>query len=40
VWEDELTVTGPIDLITKRRQAQKHRDHLHETDAAARRQNE
>ncbi|ALJ21129.1 alanine/glycine:cation symporter family protein [Microbacterium sp. No. 7] len=29
VWEDELTVTGPIDLSTKRRQAEKHRDHLH-----------
>ncbi|WP_194408965.1 alanine/glycine:cation symporter family protein [Microbacterium cremeum] len=29
VWEDELTVTGPIDLRTKRRQSEKHRDHLH-----------
>lgn len=29
VWEDELTVTGPIDLITKKRQSAKHRDHLH-----------
>lgn len=28
-WEDELTVTGPLDLITKKRQSQKHRDHLH-----------
>lgn len=30
VWEDELTVTGPIDLLTKRRQSEKHRDHLHD----------
>ncbi|MGK3953602.1 alanine/glycine:cation symporter family protein [Microbacterium sp. I2] len=29
VWEDELSVTGPIDLPTKRRQSEKHRDHLH-----------
>jgi AGCS family alanine or glycine:cation symporter len=29
VWEDELSVTGPIDLPVKRRQAEKHRDHLH-----------
>jgi AGCS family alanine or glycine:cation symporter len=29
VWEDELTVTGPIDISTRRRQADKHRDHLH-----------
>lgn len=29
VWEDELSVTGPIDLPTKRRQGEKHRDHLH-----------
>lgn len=28
-WEDELTVTGPIDVATKTRQAEKHRDHLH-----------
>jgi AGCS family alanine or glycine:cation symporter len=28
-WEDELTVTGPIDVATKARQAEKHRDHLH-----------
>ena len=28
-WEDELTVTGPIDVTTKVRQAEKHRDHLH-----------
>ena len=27
--EDELTVTGPIDLTARTRQAQKHRDHLH-----------
>jgi len=32
-WEDELTVTGPIDLPTQRRQAKKHRDHLHSPDA-------
>lgn len=30
VWEDELTVTGPIDLGTRRRQSEKHRDHLHD----------
>ncbi len=30
VWEDELTVTGPIDLPTKKRQSEKHRDHLHD----------
>ncbi|ANG85372.1 alanine/glycine:cation symporter family protein [Microbacterium aurantiacum] len=29
VWEDELSVTGPIDLPTSRRQSAKHRDHLH-----------
>lgn len=29
VWEDELSVTGPIDLTTRRRQSEKHRDHLH-----------
>ncbi|WP_396668575.1 alanine/glycine:cation symporter family protein [Microbacterium sp. R86528] len=29
VWEDALSVTGPIDLPTKKRQANKHRDHLH-----------
>jgi AGCS family alanine or glycine:cation symporter len=29
VWEDELSVTGPIDLPVKRRQSEKHRDHLH-----------
>lgn len=29
VWEDELSVTGPLDLPTKRHQAEKHRDHLH-----------
>ncbi len=28
-WEDERTVTGPIDLQTRGRQAEKHRDHLH-----------
>ncbi len=27
-WEDELTVTGPLDIITKQKQAGKHRDHL------------
>ena len=30
-WEDALTVTGPIDLPTRRRQAEKHRDHLHDS---------
>ncbi|MGZ0711245.1 alanine/glycine:cation symporter family protein (plasmid) [Coraliomargarita sp. W4R53] len=29
VWEDALSVTGPIDLPTKQRQAEKHRDHIH-----------
>lgn len=29
VWEDELSVTGPIDITTKHHQAEKHRDHLH-----------
>ncbi len=29
VWEDELSVTGPLDLPTKKHQAEKHRDHLH-----------
>lgn len=33
-WEDELTVTGPIDVDTKIRQAAKHRDHLHHEDTA------
>lgn len=28
-WEDELSVTGPIDTPVKARQAEKHRDHLH-----------
>lgn len=28
-WVDERSVTGPIDLATARRQASKHRDHLH-----------
>lgn len=30
-WEDAATVTGPIDQIVRRRQAAKHRDHLHAT---------
>ncbi|KZE91565.1 alanine/glycine:cation symporter family protein [Microbacterium sp. TNHR37B] len=30
VWEDELSVTGPIDIPTKKRQSEKHRDHLHD----------
>lgn len=34
-WEDELTVTGPIDVRTKTRQTQKHRDHLHDRDTSA-----
>ncbi|WP_022888464.1 alanine/glycine:cation symporter family protein [Agromyces italicus] len=29
-WEDELTVTGPIDVATLRHEAEKHRDHLHD----------
>ncbi|GAA1696861.1 alanine/glycine:cation symporter family protein [Microbacterium sediminicola] len=28
-WEDELSVTGPMDLPVKKHQAEKHRDHLH-----------
>lgn len=28
-WADERSVTGPIDVATARRQASKHRDHLH-----------
>lgn len=31
-WEDELTVTGPIDVPVQRRQDRKHRDHLHSPD--------
>lgn len=33
VWEDELSVTGPVDLPTKDHEAQKHRDHLHRATA-------
>jgi AGCS family alanine or glycine:cation symporter len=29
VWEDELSVTGPLDIVTKEHEASKHRDHLH-----------
>ncbi len=28
-WENELSVTGPLDVVTGSRQADKHRDHLH-----------
>ncbi len=28
-WEDELSVTGPIDVLEKKYAARKHRDHLH-----------
>ncbi|MBF0815870.1 alanine:cation symporter family protein [Microbacterium paludicola] len=28
-WEDSLSVTGPLDVVTRRRQSEKHRDHLH-----------
>jgi AGCS family alanine or glycine:cation symporter len=28
-WEDELTVTGPIDLPARARDDERHRDHLH-----------
>lgn len=28
-WEDELSVTGPLDIVTQERQSDKHRDHLH-----------
>lgn len=31
-WVDERSVTGPIDVTTARRQASKHRDHLHHED--------
>ncbi|BDZ53556.1 alanine/glycine:cation symporter family protein [Agromyces marinus] len=31
-WVDERSVTGPIDVATKRRQAEKHRDHLRHED--------
>ncbi|MFB8145513.1 alanine/glycine:cation symporter family protein [Microbacterium sp. NPDC056003] len=34
-WEDERTVTGPLDLPTRQRQAEKHRDHLHHDDQRA-----
>ena len=34
-WEDELTVTGPIDLQVSARQAKKHRDHLHADESKA-----
>ncbi len=37
VWEDELTVTGPIDLTVQKRQARKHRDHLHDGAAGSER---
>ncbi|CAN7418437.1 alanine/glycine:cation symporter family protein [Microbacterium sp. LjRoot45] len=37
VWEDELTVTGPIDLAVQKRQARKHRDHLHDGAAGSER---
>jgi AGCS family alanine or glycine:cation symporter len=35
-WEDELTVTGPLDLPTRQHQAEKHRDHLHHSDGGSR----
>ncbi|MWB99925.1 alanine/glycine:cation symporter family protein [Agromyces seonyuensis] len=35
VWEDELSVTGPIDVATARHQASKHRDHLHDPEHGA-----
>jgi alanine or glycine:cation symporter, AGCS family len=31
-WTDERSVTGPIDVATARRQAAKHRDHVHHED--------
>lgn len=31
-WADERSVTGPVDVATARRQASKHRDHLHHED--------
>ncbi|MDX2377388.1 alanine:cation symporter family protein [Microbacterium sp. LRZ72] len=27
-WEDELSVTGPLDVVTGTRESRKHRDHL------------
>jgi AGCS family alanine or glycine:cation symporter len=35
-WEDELSVTGPLDLPTRQHQAEKHRDHLHHEDDESR----
>ncbi|QKJ19861.1 alanine/glycine:cation symporter family protein [Microbacterium hominis] len=32
VWEDERSVTGPIDILTRKHQAEKHRDHLHRSE--------
>ncbi|MGN8552579.1 UNVERIFIED_CONTAM: alanine:cation symporter family protein [Microbacterium sp. SLM126] len=29
VWEDALSVTGPVDLPTREHEDEKHRDHLH-----------
>ncbi|GAB3277207.1 alanine/glycine:cation symporter family protein [Microbacterium lacusdiani] len=28
-WEDEFTVTGPLDTYTRKKQSAKHADHLH-----------
>ncbi|QAY60741.1 alanine:cation symporter family protein [Microbacterium protaetiae] len=30
-WEDELSVTGPLGVISQRARGEKHRDHLHHT---------
>ena len=29
VWEDELSVTGPIDVQYRQHSSEKHRDHMH-----------
>lgn len=29
VWEDALSVTGPVDARTREHETEKHRDHLH-----------
>lgn len=34
VWEDELSVTGPMDVVTGQHQAEKHRDRLHREEGA------
>ena len=31
-WEDEITVTGPLGVLTKEDRDEKHRDRLHTED--------